>query len=200
MPVGFSKVQIARMALSHVGSKSNIESLDENNTSAKECKLWYDMARLRVLEVHNWGFARKSQALALHSDAAPTYRWSYRYSKPSDCVAPRMIENPLGLDADAIPFDIEEAPNGTESIVTDQASAVLLFTRNIEDVTRFSMHFIHMMSLQLAIFINPKLTGKTSVLDRLQRRFDSAFIQCPAVDAEWRVPRQERDAPWHRDR
>lgn len=200
MPLGFSKVRIARMALSNIGSKSNIESLDENNTAALECNLWYDPARLQTLEGFNWGFARKSRSLAEHSVAAPTYRWAYRYQYPEDCVAPRYIQNPLGMDATAIPFEVENADDGTLCILTDEEDATLIYTFDLETVSLFSMYFVTAMSYALAAFIAPKLTGKTSVQDRMQRTHQAYINLASGANAEQRVPREPRDPSWIRER
>ena len=65
-----SQVLIANMALSNIGTKSEIASLDENSVEAKQCKLWYDLSRKQALEAFDWGFARKRLTLALHADDA----------------------------------------------------------------------------------------------------------------------------------
>lgn len=200
MPVGFDKVRIANMALGYVGERSTIESFDENSQPARVCKLWYDPARLATLESFNWSFARRRVALALHAADAPTYGFKYRYQLPSDCVAPREIENPLGYDADAVPFETEGASDGTMSLLTDQEQATLIYTSNLEAVSLYSMHFCIMCALQLGIFINPPLTGKAAISTRLQQQFNVALMQAPTVDASGSVPREERDPTWIRGR
>jgi hypothetical protein len=200
MPIGFDKTIIARMALSHVGSKSNIESIDEENPAAKECKLWYEAARIKTLEAFNWSFARRSRALAEHAIAAPTNRWSYRYQFPADMVMPRFIENPAGPTEDAIPFEMEVASDDSKSIVTDAEDAVMLYTFDLETVSEFSVHFVEAMALALGIRIAYKLSGKTSLATRLTKEFDAKINIAPASDVSGSVPRPERDASWHRAR
>jgi len=100
----FSKTKIANLALSHLLDKSNLENIEtQTDPQAVIANLWYDVARMEVLEDFNWKHARKRQTLAAHGDAAPTAEWAYRYQWPSSCVAPRYIENPGGPDADAVP-------------------------------------------------------------------------------------------------
>ena len=200
MPIGFDKVTICNMSLSNVGSKSTIEDIDEASVGARICKLWYDAARFATLEVYNWSFARKSEVLTTHSVAAPLKRWKFRYQWPDDCVMPRLIENPLGPEADAVAFEVEDAGDDTSSIVTNQEQATLLYTYNLETTSRFSTHFVLMHSVRLGMLINFELTGKTSIYDRLVRRFDKLTNDAPATDASGRVPQKERDAKWIRDR
>ena len=200
MPIGFDKVTICNMALSNVGSESTIESIDEASVEARVCKLWYDTARYSTLEVYNWSFARKSGLLTTHDVAAPLNRWKYRYQWPADCVMPRLIENPAGKEADAVPFEVEDAGDDTSSIVTDMEQATLLYTHNLETTSRFSTHFVLMHSVKLGTLINFEITGKTSVYDRLVRRFNNLTVEAPATDASGEVPQKERDPVWIRDR
>lgn len=200
MPAGFDKVRIANMALGHVGAEGSIESLDENSEVARIAKLWYDAARIATLEAYNWSFARKSKALATHSEDAPSTRWRYRYQYPVDCLNPRFIENPAGVTADAVPYEIENAGDGTRSIVTDLEDAVLVYTADVETVALFSMHFVIMCSYQLAVFINPQVTGKFGIADRMQRLFEQLRVTAPQADATSSVPREERDPSWIRER
>lgn len=194
MPVGFDKVTICNMALAHIGSNMTIESIDERNPAAKNCKLWYDAARLRTLEDFNWSFARKSLPMATHSVDAPTNRWSFRYQYPSDCVAPRLIENPAGPFEDPIPYEVENAGDSTLSILTDLDEAVLLYTFNLETVSLFSTHFTETLSLALASRIGYKLSGKTSLVKQVTNAYAAKIIEAQIVDNNSVMPRDVRDA------
>lgn len=200
MPAGFDKVKICNMALGNIGVGERIESMDENSPEAKAAKLWYDPARIATLEAYNWSFARKSEALALHSVEAPSYRWRFRYRLPADYVAARMIENPAGVNANAIPYEVENAGDGTLSLVTDQENAVLIYTYNLETVAFFSMHFTLMLSFQLAVFFCYELAGKFGIVDRMQRQVTQLRDDAPNADASSSVGVPERDAIWIRER
>jgi len=200
MPIGFDKVVISNMALSRIGSKSTIESLTEETVAARVCRLWYDAARRASLEAFNWSFARKSGLLAPHSVAAPSNRWVYRYIYPSDCVAPRLIENPLGVEADAVSYEVETAGNETLSIVTDQETPYLIYTFDLTNTDLFSLHFVAMVSTKLGELINSELSGKTSVAGRLEKRFSELRLEAPTMDASGQIAKKERDASWIRER
>jgi hypothetical protein len=203
MPQGFDQVRICNMALSNVGAPGTIESIDEETPEAKECKLWFEGARIATLEAYNWTFARKSVALTAHALAAPSNRWAFRYQWPSDCVASRELENPAGIEEDAIPFDIEIAEidgSDTLSIVTDLEAAVLIYTKDQRNLEMYSFHSVLMMSYRLGFFINPVITGKMETTNRMNKRFYDLLLEAPTQDAQLNVPRKERDPAWIRAR
>jgi len=201
MPTGFDNTKIANLALSNVGSKSRLTTLGSDGTTPDNiCNLWFESARIATFEVFDWSFARFSATLTAHSEDAPEERWAYRYDYPSDCVAARRIENPLGDDGDAVAFRVERAPDDTKCIVTDQEDAVLIYTKDVTDPAEYPMHFTLMMGIQLAVFICPELTGKIARRDRLQRDFNIMLAQAPYIDQNESVPKEPRDAPWHRAR
>ena len=196
-----SKVRIANMALSHVGTKSTIESLTEDSAEAHECDLWYDYCRLQALEAYDWNFARKRQTLALHSDDPPEGVWGFRYQYPADCVALRNIVNPLGPDADAIPFEVEMNDTGeTKTILTDMEDAVMAYTFNQSVTVMYSPFFVMTFSYLLAHHIAFSLTGKTKIRDTMIGIYDNLILTAPAHNANERVGKPPRDADWIRGR
>jgi len=190
-----SQVLIANMALSNIGTKSEIASLDENSVEAKQCKLWYDLSRKQALEAFDWGFARKRLTLALHADDAPEDRWAYRYQYPADCITARYIENPGGPTADAVPFEIELSDDGsTKSIVTDMEDAKLIYTFDQQQTGIFSLHFVETLSHLLASHIALKLTGKRSIKGDMIQAYRSLIRVAPAQNANEQIARAPREA------
>ena len=206
-----SPVQIVNMALSHIGAKDTIESLDEASVEARTGKVWYNHARLSCLEAHGWTFARKRLELALDEEDAPL-DWDYRYQYPSDCIVARRIVNfglssynnwrvPYDNETDAIAFEVELASTGDRhTILTNQAEAVLLYTRDISDTYMFSNHFIHAMSYALAGYMAFKLTGKLAVKQLMEQNFVRTITQAAAINANEGIAKAPRDAEWLRAR
>lgn len=194
MPIGFSKTSICNMALSHVGSKVNIESIDENIPPAKLCKMWYDAARIQTLEGFDWSFARKTALLATHAEAAPTHRYSHRYILPSDYVAARLMENPAGPAADAVAYRVENAGDGTLSLLTNLESASLVYTFDSTEVHHFTMQFTETFAIALAGRIAYKLTGKVTLVRDLRQMFAEAIMTAQISDINSSIPPEERDA------
>lgn len=192
---------IANAALEQIGAKSGIQSLTENSPEARACNFWFDFCRVHVLEAYNWGFARKRLALAASSDDPPEGIWSYRYQYPVDCVKAREIENSLGPTADAIPFEIEQTSDGSaKTIVTNQEEATLIYTRNVEETSLFSAHFIDTLAAQLASRIALKLTGKRTIRDDMLKLYSQLLLAAPAHDANETVKDKPREAEWIRAR
>lgn len=213
-----SDVIIARMALTHVGARNTIESLSENSPEAKVCKLWYDPSRKQALEAFDWNFARKRQALAVHNDAPPEGVWLFRYQYPADCIAARRVENPVisatsggvftseafkhvvGVNPDAVPFEIETSNDGTISILTDLEDAILVYTFDLTNENLFPMMFVEAHSRVLAARIAFSLTAKRSIADDQFRMFLALVSAAEKRNANEQVQKPPRDAEWIRGR
>lgn len=198
MAIGISPVRIANLALSHVGAKSSIESLDEASPAARTCKLWFDVARAEVLEDHNWGYARRRAALALIEND-PTPLWGYRFAYPAQCVKVREIENPVGPTGDAVPYSISDDGDETTILVNLQ-TPVAIFTRDVPDTTRWPIKAAVALSWKLAHRIAFTITGKTSEEDRCARGYAIALREAATSDASEGQDAPPREAEWIRGR
>ena len=121
-------------------------------------------------------------------------RWSYRYQIPSDYIAARLIENPAGLTADAVPYRIENAGDETLCLLTNVDEASLVYTYDISLVALFSMKFVEAFALALAARIAYKLSGKTSLVKSIGDTYNRAIIEAQVSDINSSVPAEERDA------
>lgn len=198
--MALSDVQICNMALSHVGARAKIESLGEKSEEAVQCSIWYEFSLKQALEAADWNFARKRLTLVLHSQAAPEGQWSFRYVYPTDCVKAREIENPLGPDADAVPFEVETDDNGAKSILTDLEDAKLIYTYMQNNENQYSPLFVELLSWILASKIAFTLTGKRSVMiDAIAVAKDLTLV-APSSSLNEAVRRKPREAEWIRGR
>lgn len=189
-----SNVQIANMALSLIGAKSKIESLDEKSPEAAECKLWFEHARSQALEGFDWSFARKRLQLGLHGDDPPD-TWVYRYDYPADCVAMRKLENPVGRQADAVPFQIETSDNGSQkTILTDLEEAIGVYTFEQKANALYTLHFVDTFAASLAFRIAMPLTGKKAERNNALALFQALLVAAPAQNANEEVEDKPREA------
>lgn len=177
-----SNVKIANFALSKIGTDSTIESLTENSAEANLCNLWFDHAREQALAAFNWSFAKNREVLAAHADD-PSDDWGFRYVYPATCLKARFIFNPIGKDADPIPFEIENSPTGTKSILTDQGTAILIFTKDISTPLLYTPYFIEAFATILGSHIAYPLTTKTKKAKELREEARQMMIFAPAMDA-----------------
>jgi len=190
--MAISSVQIANFALSKVGTDSTIESLTETSSEAKEANLWFSFVREEVLAAFNWQFARKRILLAAHTEDPPD-EWAYRYIYPSESLKARFIENPVGLEADPVPFIVELASDDTKSLLTNQGTATLIYTSSITDTTLYTPWFIESFATMLAAKICFPITGKLNLSQNLETKARQMLIVAPAMDA------QEKQDPPPRD-
>ena len=214
-----SETRISNMALSHVGSRANIESLiDEVSTEASICRLWFDYSRIQTLEAFDWNFSRKRTTLTVHGDAVPDGVWAFRYVYPGDCVSARKIENPNSTSSstsgvwisnfstpeargDAIPFEVETNLAGTEkTILTNLSEAKLVYTFEQKFMNLWSPLSIEMLSLALGSHIAVTLTGKVKLKENLALSFQNMSLLAPAYNANEMVERPPREAEHIRGR
>lgn len=189
-----TKVKIANMALSHIG-ESTIESTTELSAEAGRVDIFYDVALQRSLEWYNWPFARRSQTLALHVDAAPKTRWQFRYALPSDLVKCRFIENVAGADADPIPYALENDDAAAElTLLTDVQEASLIYTFLMEQPERFPADFVLGLSHQLAYLMAYSQTGKRALAGDQLNLFQTFMAQAAASALNEEMPGAPREA------
>lgn len=194
------KVVVSRMALAHIGARSNIESLDELGAEPKAAKLWFDQARKQVLEAFDWSFARKRLTLATHGDAPPTGEWAYRYQYPADAIMIRRIVNPVLSLGDAPPFEIETSVNGTLSIVTNVNGACAVYTFDQQQLDLYSPLAILALSYALAHLMSNNLSTRQELAKQQRLNFLRTVQAARASDGNQHMPKPIRDAEWIRAR
>ena len=155
-----STVDICNLALSHLGNKAQVVSISpvDGSVEADYCARFFTIARDEVLEMNDWTFARTRIALAQLA-TNPSNVWQYAYSRPADCITPRrMMTGDTTLhEDDSVDFDQEG-----DVLLTDLLGAVLVYTRPVEDPTRFSPGFVTALSYKLAAYLaGPILRGES---------------------------------------
>lgn len=181
-----SEVDIANLALAHLGDNATIASLypPEGSAQAEHCARFYPIARDTLLEMHAWDFATKRVNLALLDISMP--EWDYVYARPNDAVQIISIlpadanddystryapADNLGYTANNVPigyagmyvpqpFQTETYSDGTQIILADQVNAVCRYVASISDTTKFSALFTTTLSWHLASMIaGPVIKG-----------------------------------------
>lgn len=184
-----SIVDICNLALAHLGNKAQVVSIApvDGSVEADYCARFYPLARDEILELGDWTFARTRAALTTLA-TNPSSTWQYAYALPSDCMVPRRI---LTGDAtlyedDSRNFDIE----GT-ALLCNYADATLIYTRPMEDPTRFSTGFVTAVSYKLGAYLaGPILRGESGsqAAASLHKVAAQKVAEAMAVDADrsWR--------------
>lgn len=181
-----SVVQICNMALSHIGSEALVTSISppDGSVEAGLCAVFYDQARSGLIEPGAWNFAIKRQALAAVTNGSTV--WAYAYAKPSDCLRPLRILRPTpGItvftqdsvmlqadDRDSADFDVEG-----DVIYSNEPDAVLVYTTDVTDTSKFPPSFTAALSFALASYLaGPIIKGNEGAKlgDAMRQRAMSA--------------------------
>lgn len=197
-----SVVDICNLALAHLGESPSVASINppEGGFHAEQCAIFYPVARNVCLEVREWTFSTKRQALAILANVSID-GWEYAYAKPSDCVKPLKLlpaDQDDALDDD-YPVDwIEE--NGV--IYSNEESAVLKYTYRNEDTSKYSALFVNALSYLLASYLAGPITKDTKIKSAMYEAYRNELGI--ATDANTNVGKQAaypRHTPaWIRNR
>lgn len=172
-----SDVDVCNMALSHLGSEAAVVSISPPDGSAEagHCKRFFALARRQALEIAAFSWTKKRAALA--SVTNPSDVWTYAYQLPGDCITPvrvlqqnfssTLLDDYTGRVVTADELRVLTEAWGADfqiegsTLLTHEPDAVLLYTRDVTDLTRFSASFISGFSYLLASFIaGPIIKGK----------------------------------------
>ena len=172
-----SDVDVCNMALSLLGSEAAVVSISPPDGSAEagHCKRFFALARRQALELAAFTWTKRRAALAPVTN--PSDVWTYAYQLPGDCITPlRVLQknfssalldsytgrvvtaDELRVMTEALGADFQLEDN---VLLTHEPDAVLLYTRDVTDLTRFSAAFISGLSYLLASFIaGPLIKGR----------------------------------------
>lgn len=155
-----SALTICNKALSVLGIAKPIASLTENSAEAQACNLFYEEVRDATLRDYEWPFTTKYADLVLDEEE-PNDEWQYSYIYPSDCAGIRKILSGVRNDTEdtKTPYEIGVNDSGATVIFCDLQEAKLKYTKQVTDANRYPPDFILALSLHLASFIAPRITG-----------------------------------------
>lgn len=221
-----SDIDIANLALSHLGDDATIASLDppEGSAQAERCAQFYTIARDALLEMHPWNFATRrvtgAEVTALDTG------WEYAYAKPTNALHVFAVLPPNAQDdytsplptgtvtfADGSlhspvpwttlvqtqPFAMESNDDGDEIIVTNQSEAVLRYIIRVTDTAKFSPLFVTTLSWLLASYVaGPLIKGKEG-RDEAQRCLQMVAYwlgRATTSDSQQRNVKPQHVVPW----
>lgn len=165
-----SDVDICNMALAHIGSDTIVASITppDGSVEAGHCARFYPIARTECMDWGSWAFALKR--VALSAVANPSQAWGYAYALPSDMLSAKRViqtgvltgfgfspslngfltpdETAVFSERGSADFTIEG-----DTLLTNEPEAVLLYTRDITDTSKFTPQFIVALSYLLASFL-----------------------------------------------
>jgi hypothetical protein len=179
-----SSVDIANIALSHIGADAVVTSLSppDGSVEAGHCARFLPIARQAALAGPAFQFALKRVQLALLTNDSD--EWAYKYQVPSDCLRARKV----------LAHDVADSPErGSakftlegDALFTNQPDAELIYSRDVTDTTKYSADFVSALGMLLAGYVaGPIIKGKEGMAigDGWMQRGMSAMRAAAANDA-----------------
>ena len=153
-----SAVDIANLALAHLGADAVVTSLSPTDGSVESghCARFLPIARQAALATHDWSFARRRVALAeLTNDSTA---WAYKYQVPAGCLRARKIlalTDRYDPERDGALFD-----KFGDAIYTNQPQATLIYSVDVTDTTKYPADFVSALGMLLAGYLaGPLIKG-----------------------------------------
>ena len=178
-----SEVQIAKLALQHIGDRWDISDLDEDTPEAEQVKLVFDDTRDALLRQHPWNFAKKFATPAALRGTVPA-NWDYMYVYPTDALRILGIVDPLETGV-PIKFEVGRNSSDIKTVLTDQVDAEFYYTMRVTDTTQFDPEFTMAFSYKLAAKLAMPLTGERSIMG------DMDTLATNVVNSAWETDSNE---------
>lgn len=202
-------VDLANLALSHLGDDAVIAALDGSDTSAQagHCARFLPIARSTLLELYPWKFATRRAQPALRADQAST-AWAYVYQEPADLIRVLAVL-PAGYTRDsdgvagAVEFDTESDSSGNGLILTNTPNATIRGIFNVTNAARFTPLFVEALGWLLASYVaGPLMKGDAgaTMAKECYQAFLGMYAKASGSSANQAHHRLQHKAPWIRGR
>lgn len=174
-------VEIANMALAHIGVTQAISALSDTTKEGVACNRFYAQVRNRLLKEIDWQFARRRDVLAEVVPTETHLDWSYAYTLPTAFLKARALGPRRGLASEQhYPFEVAPNAAGTASVLfcdfppTATEEPVLTYTRSDLAVTLYPEEFVDALAWSLAShLVTPlRVDAKLSALVRQRAAYE----------------------------
>lgn len=164
-------VDICNLALSHLGDRATLSSIDppEGSAQADHCAQFWPIARDEALAAHDWKFASHVTTPAEYDDSLQTNpSWYYAHAKPADFLVAREFVYTQGsviaLFPGAPQFEMGTLDDGTQAFFTNEQDLALRYTRRVSDPSRYTPGFVTAISYLMASYLaGPVIKGRMGV-------------------------------------
>ena len=170
---------VCNMALAYL-AKGRIANIEEQSENARQCKLFYEITKQKLLREYSWGFAKRVTKLAELTEESPY--WEYVYAYPQKCVAViKIFSAATGAEIRAGEkeqgeWDLYMVSDNVLGIGCNVPQAWLEYTYDVDDASLFSSDFLDAFTHMLAFNICIQLTGNSG-LQQTQYQLAQAALQ-----------------------
>lgn len=173
-----SVIDICNLALGVIGN-NRLTALTERSAEATECARFYDQSLDEALEAFDWPFARAFARGVSPSGVEHLPGYAYAYAVPSGCIAVRGIARSM-VSEPSIDYTIStvDIPDGAVRVLhTNQAGAIIVYTRRETNVSWFSPLFVAAVAAKLAQYMAMPLTKSETKRDRAKKLYEETIEQ-----------------------
>jgi hypothetical protein len=189
-----SDVQIAKLALQHIGDRWDITALDDASPEAEQVNLIYEDTRDALLRAHPWGFARKYTSPAALAGTVPG-NWDYMYTYMTDALKVQGIVDPTDENL-MIKYEVAKNASGVKVILTNQEDPEFIYTEKVTDPNEFDAEFILAFSYMLASRLAIPLTGDGSITTAMINLAAQTLGQAEESDSNEGIEPDKAEAGW----
>ena len=183
-----TSTDICNLALAYL-AKGRIISLDQNTEEARQCSMHYDHCRKMLLRSYRWGFARRTEKLALLDETIPG--WEYIYGYPANCLTVRYVfpeDDAERKEWAENEFEVAVAAN-VKVLCANVENAWCEYTENVAEVARMSEEFVEALARYLAATMALVVTGNAELMNANYQMMQAALAQAQLEAAREREHR-----------
>ena len=173
-----TEVSICSNALRRLGDDP-ITSLTDDTERARLCNSFYADTRDAVLRLHPWNFAITRASLAKLA-TAPAYGFANQFSLPTNPYCLRV----LGMEYEDYIFKIENVATHGRVLLTDEATANILYVARITDTNLFDAMFVDVLTQKLAVDLAYPVTNSTTLQTQMQKVFEKKLSEARSIDGQ----------------
>ncbi|CAB4199459.1 hypothetical protein UFOVP1326_48 [uncultured Caudovirales phage] len=156
-----SAIDICNQALALLGQRANVQQIvpPDGSVEASLCARFYPIARDKLLEMHDWRFATRREALAEVTNDLDS--WAFAYAVPT-MLRPLTLLMPESTDdTKTQEYVIEQNANGDAVLYTNVEDAVLRYIYRVTDPTRWTPQFCTSVAALLSSYLaGPIIKGR----------------------------------------
>lgn len=188
-----SKVDIANLALTHIGGASRgIVSLTENTPAAIACNSFFDSCRDDVFSESQWPFASVSQPLLTAPEVV--LGWTYIYAYPPKAARVWNVYNEATVNKKhEQEFEVKFIAGVNRRVIcSNNPSAYADYTFKVEDTTIYDPKFVMALSYRLAAAIAFTLTGSPEVGEKLMLIYNGMLSEAKRLSGSEKIKKPEQ--------
>lgn len=191
-----SVVTLCNLALSHLGDRANLTSIDppEGSAQADHCANFWPIARDTALSARDWRFASIVVSPARYEDTVPgDPRWQYAYAPPADMLVAREFIFDDGSSVwledtsfGAPQYELGLLPDTRKALFANYADLSLRYTRKVTDPTQYPIAFATALTYLLASYLaGPVIKGRAGVgtAEAMWKRWEIELGKATVTDA-----------------